>query len=176
MIYKVLYIPGGAGFLPSTVAPRINSSKDARRIIPFPWEHAAVGGNYFHHMRRWNTSQVAMRCGLDQNVHWGVPSMWANCWDIDPNLGILPHKIRKLLGRFDFFRGTSMSSHMIPIWRHVNRLWRYGVAMILILPSPQYPIIKNFIGGLFFISPDILVVRSGGDMTLLLKQLISSWS
>ena len=32
----------------------------------------------------------------------------------------------------------------------------------MILPSPPYPIIKNFICGLFVTSPDILVVRSGG--------------
>lgn len=32
----------------------------------------------------------------------------------------------------------------------------------MILPSPQYPIINNFICGLFVTSPDIWVVRSGG--------------
>ena len=32
----------------------------------------------------------------------------------------------------------------------------------MILPSPPYPIIKNFICGPFVTSPDILVVRSGG--------------
>lgn len=124
-------------------------------------------------LRRWNTSQVAIRCGFPQPRCGGVinVSQLLGYW---PKFKNPPAQNQKIDGEiFVFFRGISMCFPcIIPIWHHVNR---FCEDMELLWSCPVHSIPSSIISSVDFLWLRLTYGLSevgGVHMTLLFQQLM----
>ena len=112
------------------------------------------------------TSGDAMWLGPKRAL--GAPINVSQLMGYWPKFRNSPPQNQKITGEFDFLEGHPCASHMIPIWRHVNR---FCEDMELPWSGPVHSIPSSRISSVdfFWTSPDILVVRSGGGHDIAFK-------